>query len=190
MATTIKNSTLVRNRIKALNLLNEVNRPGIQDLIEYLDNSDYFLAPASKKYHNNFHGGLCLHSINVTKMFLPRIQRVDSTLNRESAILCGLLHDACKIGYYYKNTNGEWKSNKEHEANKLHGVLSINIIEDFIKLTQEEEAVIKFHMGIFSVLGYVKEYSAEELYDVISRYPSAQIFASCDNEEAHIRYKK
>lgn len=189
MTTAIKNSTLMRNRMQAINLLHEVKRPGIQDLIEYLDNSDYFLAPASTKYHNNFHGGLCLHCLNVTKMFMQRIQRVETTLTRESAILCGLNHDDCKIGYYYRNENG-WKYNKEHDANKLHGVLSVNIIADFIKLTPEEEAVIKFHMGIFSVLGYVKEYSAEDLYEAISRYPSAQIFAACDNEEAHMRGRK
>lgn len=187
MSTTIKNSTLIRNRVQALNLLQEVKRDGMKDLIEYLDNSDYFLAPASTKYHNNFHGGLCLHSLNVTLMFGQRIQRVNTKLDRESAILCGMLHDVCKIDYYYQNEKKEWKSNKEHEANKLHGVLSVMILEEFIKLTPEEADIIKFHMGVFSILGYVKEYTIEDLFESISKYPSVQIFAACDMEEAHMR---
>lgn len=170
-------------------MLQEVDRVGITDLVEYLDNTDYFLSPASTKYHNNFQGGLCLHSLNVTKMFVKRMSCVNSSLNKESAILCGLLHDLCKVGYYYKNLNGEWKSNKEHEANNSHGVLSVDIVERYIKLTPEEEAIIKYHMGLFSVFGYVKEYSSEELYEAISKYPSVQIFASCDNEDAHQKSK-
>ena len=139
------------------------------------------------KYHNNFHGGLCLHSLNVTKMFLKRMDKVYLTMDRESAILCGLLHDLCKVGYYYRNMNGEWKSNKDHCANSSHGVLSVQIAEKFIKLTPEEEAVIKYHMGLFSVYGYVKEYTSEDLYGAIARWPSVQIFVACDNEEAHLK---
>jgi hypothetical protein len=185
----LKDSSIVANRIKTINMLSEVKRPGIPDLVEYLDNTGYFLSPASTKYHNNFQGGLCLHSLNVTKLFIPRILKVETSLNRESAILCGLLHDLCKVGYYIEK-NGEWKSNKEHEANSSHGVLSVQIIEKFIKLTPEEEAVIKYHMGLFSILGYVKEYTIEDLYEAISQWPSVQIFASCDNEDAHFKIKK
>lgn len=186
MITKLKDSKIVNNRIQAINLLNEVKRPGISDLIEYLDLTGFFLDPASSKYHNNFQGGLCLHSLNVTKLFLPRIKISDTSINRESAIICGLLHDICKIGYYAR-TNGVWKSNKGHDANKLHGCLSVLRAEEFIKLTPEEEAVIQYHMGLFSVFGYVQEYSAEELYEAIAKYPSVQIFAACDNEEAHRR---
>jgi hypothetical protein len=180
----------IRNRSAALNLLSEVKRPGIRDLAEYLYDSDYFLAPASTKYHNNFYGGLCLHSLDVTRMFLPRINSIETEMSRESAIVCGLLHDLCKVDYYYRNQNGEWKANKEHPANKLHGCLSVQIAEQFIKLTDEERDVIKFHMGLFSCYGYVKEYSAEELHDAISRFPSVQIFGACDMEEAHLRERK
>ena len=186
MTTAMKNSTIAKNRIKTINLLNEVDRPGIPDLIEFLDNTNFFLSPASTKYHNNFYGGLCLHCLNVTKLFIPRVKKIDTSLTRESAIICGLLHDLCKIGYY-NNINGQWKSSKNHAANGLHGVLSVDIAKQYIELTPEEEDVIKYHMGLFSVLGYVKEYSVEELYESISKYPSVQIFASCDNEEAHTK---
>jgi len=50
-------------------LLQDIQRPGIDSLIDYLLNSDYFTAPASTRYHNNFPGGLCLHSLKVMRMF-------------------------------------------------------------------------------------------------------------------------
>ena len=183
---TLKSSSIVRNRIKTINLLNEVNRPGIPDLIEFLDSTNFFLSPASTKYHNNFYGGLCLHSLEVTKLFTPRVKKIDTSLTRESAILCGLLHDLCKIGYY-NNINGQWKSSKNHAANGLHGVLSVDIAKQYIELTPEEEDVIKYHMLLHSIFGYIHEYSVEELYEAIKKYPSVQIFASCDNEEAHMK---
>ena len=34
-------------------------------VVNYLCNSDFFVAPASTKYHCNFKGGLCLHSLTV-----------------------------------------------------------------------------------------------------------------------------
>ena len=176
------------NKNLTLNLLSLVSRPGITDLTEYLETSSFFDSPASTKYHNNFPGGLCLHSLIVTRMFSKRNEKLENSLPLDSVILCGILHDLCKVGYYHQE--GEvWKSDKTHPANQLHGCLSVQIAEQYIKLTPEEEAVIKFHMGLFSVYGYVKEYSAEELHEAISMYPSVQIFAACDNEEAHMKTK-
>ena len=44
-----------------------ITRPGSERLLEYLlsENSDFFTAPASTKYHSAYEGGLCQHSINV-----------------------------------------------------------------------------------------------------------------------------
>ena len=44
-----------------------ITRPGADRLLEYLlsENSDFFAAPASTKYHSAYEGGLCQHSINV-----------------------------------------------------------------------------------------------------------------------------
>lgn len=42
-----------------------IKREGIDDLMAWLENSDFFSAPASTRFHGSETGGLCKHSINV-----------------------------------------------------------------------------------------------------------------------------
>ena len=44
---------------------NEIKREGLDKLIDWLEKSDFFEAPASTKYHGNYAGGLLEHSLNV-----------------------------------------------------------------------------------------------------------------------------
>ena len=48
-----------------LELLRETKREGIEDLIKFLENSDFFTAPASTKFHGDYEGGLWEHSLKV-----------------------------------------------------------------------------------------------------------------------------
>ncbi|MGN1109051.1 MAG: hypothetical protein ACI4RK_06665 [Oscillospiraceae bacterium] len=49
-------------------LLRFTEREGIEDLIRYMqEETDFFTAPASTKYHGAFEGGLLQHSMNVLK---------------------------------------------------------------------------------------------------------------------------
>ena len=43
---------------KFLELLRTVKRDGIEDLINFLEKSDFFKAPASTRFHGNYEGGL------------------------------------------------------------------------------------------------------------------------------------
>jgi 23S rRNA maturation-related 3'-5' exoribonuclease YhaM len=60
---------LDKNQDDAMFCLETIKRDGIDSLIGYLTESVYFISPASTKYHNSFTGGLCLHSLNVMRMF-------------------------------------------------------------------------------------------------------------------------
>ena len=44
-----------------------IKREGAEELLEYLcsNGSDFFTAPASTRFHGNYPGGLCEHSLNV-----------------------------------------------------------------------------------------------------------------------------
>ena len=42
-----------------------IKRQGADMLLQWLVSTDFFIAPASTKYHCAFEGGLALHSINV-----------------------------------------------------------------------------------------------------------------------------
>ncbi|MCX4287485.1 MAG: hydrolase, partial [Clostridia bacterium] len=56
----------VKNEFK--NIFNlYVKRRGADKLLEYLENNDFFTAPASARFHLAEEGGLCQHSINVYK---------------------------------------------------------------------------------------------------------------------------
>ena len=47
-----------------------IERDGSEELLNYLEKTDFFTAPASGRRHSNFEGGLCFHSINVYKRFV------------------------------------------------------------------------------------------------------------------------
>ncbi|MBQ6579677.1 MAG: hydrolase, partial [Oscillospiraceae bacterium] len=49
-----------------------IKRPGSEKLLEWLCQSDFFVAPASTKYHSAFEGGLVQHSLNVYKLLKKR----------------------------------------------------------------------------------------------------------------------
>ena len=44
---------------------NHIDREGADKLLEWLEKSDFFTAPASTKYHLAKQGGLLQHSLNV-----------------------------------------------------------------------------------------------------------------------------
>ena len=48
-----------------LNLLRSIKREGMEDLIKFIENTDFFKAPASTRFHGNFEGGLLQHSLKV-----------------------------------------------------------------------------------------------------------------------------
>lgn len=150
-----------------LSLLKEVQREGINNLIEFLESSDYFTAPASKNGHNNIEMGLCIHSYNVFKILEKKVELFKFNIPRESLIIAGLLHDLCKVNFYikgFKNVKDGKKINQygkevdnwiEKEVWEIedktplgHASKSIILIQKFIELTEWELYAIMWHMGI------------------------------------------
>lgn len=43
----------------------QIHRPGAAELLEWLESTDFFEAPASTHYHGSYPGGLVEHSLNV-----------------------------------------------------------------------------------------------------------------------------
>ena len=46
---------------KFLELLKSVNREGMDKLIEFIEKTDFFKAPASTRYHGAYEGGVRFH---------------------------------------------------------------------------------------------------------------------------------
>ena len=142
-----------------------IHREGADELLKYLlsSSSDFFLAPASTKYHLAYEGGLVEHSINVyncLKDYLFRQKaRVDYQLvfTDETVAIVALLHDLCKVNVYQKSMRnikdktGAWTQVPSYDYSDPlpygHGEKSVYIISGFMKLTREEAFAIRYHMG-------------------------------------------
>ena len=91
-----------------------VTRRGGDQLLEWLENTDFYTAPASTKFHCACEFGLVMHSLNVYKVL--REKYFEEGDSEESFALCGLLHDVCKAQFYKVATRnvkndetGQWE---------------------------------------------------------------------------------
>lgn len=91
------------NKQRFIALLKTTNRAGVEKIISFLEKTDFFEAPASTKYHDNYKGGLCAHSLKVYEIFEILHQAFKLDININSIILTSLLHDICKINCYIKD---------------------------------------------------------------------------------------
>lgn len=164
------------NKMQFLQFVAQIDIPNAdtQGLVEFLDNGDFFSAPASTKYHCNYEGGLCQHSLNVCNNLLKLYEefrdKLPQEIDRNSLLICGLFHDISKINYYEKtignkkiyNEQGSkhdnmgkfdwvsvetWKV-REPENRFLAGTHeenSILLLSRYIPLNQEETVAIMNH---------------------------------------------
>lgn len=157
-----------------------VNRDGVAELINWLNSSDFFLAPASTRYHGSHEGGLCEHSINVEKALCIEMENTfgddwEEVFSREEVVIVSLLHDLCKANSYEQyernvKIDGEWEQVTEYRRNPKfhmgHGPKSMFIAQQFIKLTPTEAQAINFHMGAFDTSQYSTVGEVSEAYKV------------------------
>lgn len=157
-----KKNYLEQNKKTYIDYLNRAGRDGMDGLIAHLEKeTDFFAAPASTRFHGNYAGGLCEHSLHVLErltrhmadpVFKERIENV----SMNTAIIVALLHDVCKTNYYTvemrnRKIDGEWQQVPffavEDEYPYGHGEKSVDIIRNYITLTEEEKFAIRWHMG-------------------------------------------
>ncbi len=142
-----------------------ITREGSDKLLEYLTSSksDFFIAPASTRYHSAYAGGLAQHSLNVyhcMKDYMARervAQVYGLTASEETIAVTALLHDICKVNFYKtdyrnsKNDQGVWEKVPYYTIDdKLpygHGEKSVYIISGFMRLSRDESFAIRYHMG-------------------------------------------
>ena len=144
-----------------------IKRHGSTELLKWLEESDFFDAPASTRFHLSEPGGLVKHSVHVyerlRELFVNEFNR-DHTgsldlmdEDEEKIAVCGLLHDICKVNFYAvemrnrKNEKGQWEKYPFYVVKDQlpygHGEKSVYIISKFMTLTEEEAMAIRWHMG-------------------------------------------
>jgi len=142
-----------------VSLCKGINRPGIDDLMKWLSESDFYECPASTKFHGSYPGGLVEHSLNVYDELKKLLDIYDSVnVPEESVLIAALFHDLCKANYYAaekrnrKTEQGQWETydayiTKEKFCYGGHGAKSVYLLQHFIKLTPEEAVAINCHMS-------------------------------------------
>lgn len=179
-----------------LDLLRSTERDGIDKLADYLsDSTDFFTAPASTRFHNNFSGGLAQHCLNVYENFKSLLEIKGIEMSEDSIIICALLHDLCKCNTYVvetrnrKNDQGQWEkyniwaTNKDVDIPLPHSSRSIAIIRKFIKLSIKEELTIFYHMGPYGGEDY--EYR-NMLKAANEKYPQTVLFYVADTIASYL----
>lgn len=147
---------VLANKDKVINLLESTERPGIDNVIDWLVKSDFFTAPASTRFHSNYEGGLIDHSLLVYELFKKKNEQYELGLSDSTVIICALLHDICKANFYVESTRNVKKDGKwtqvpyygvEDQLPIGHGEKSVMILQQFIRLTKDEVIIIRWHMG-------------------------------------------
>lgn len=78
-----------------------INRPGMEDLMAWLERSDFYTAPASTRFHGNYTGGLLEHSLNVYDKLSGFVARYpELEISPETVAVTALFHDLTKVNYY------------------------------------------------------------------------------------------
>ncbi len=171
----------MREKIKELLLSTE--RPGMEDLIIYMDTIGFFTAPASTQFHGAYEGALAEHSMNVyktaDKLAKTWLSKADYTKLKNSIIICSILHDLGKSGQFNKPLyvpnilkSGKPSDSKPFERNKdlmtlPHEIVSCIETTKFIDLTEDEQLAIAWHNGLYGAFKYDIQGKETPLYMII-----------------------
>ena len=176
--------SIQENKEKITELLKSTKKEGIKNLINYLEKNNFFTLKASFSYHGNYEGGLAEHCLSIYNLYnklYSNLFKLNFEEIKNEIIIAALLHDLCKLGLYIKEGN-KYITNKNHP--KKHATLSIEIIKKFITLTEFEEKLIKYHMGMYGVKELSRNTLPEyNIYQLAGTYCNKKIklFYFCDD---------
>ena len=173
-----------------------VTRPGAQRMLEWLERTDFFTAPASTRYHGACEYGLVMHSLNVYNV-LKQHNDKEKLYSDETIAIVALCHDFCKINFYSEGTRnvkneatGQWEKVKVYNVDDQfpygHGEKSVFLVERFMRLTTEEAMAIRWHMGGFDDSAKAGNFALSEAY---RRYPLAVMTHLADLEATYLLEK-
>lgn len=209
----LDNNRVNSNKEEFISLLRKITREGanIDKLIEKLESSDFFTAPASTQYHGAYEGGLCDHCLNVyynmMHLFKYKAPILGITKDcEESIIILSLLHDISKMNLYVQSTKNVkvyspqgnktdsmgtyyWDSKLSYTTRDVserfvygsHEATSEYMIRQFIPLTVEESSAILHHMG-----GMSWDSAKDNIGEVFNRYPLALLLYTADMLSSYI----
>jgi len=146
-----------------------------------VDGTDFFTAPASTCFHNNFKGGLMEHSMQVYKLLKEKNKRYKLGLSDDTIFVTGMFHDLSKIHTYKWIEEAKIYEKINHPILK-HGELSVQLLREKLGFLKENEvAMIRYHMG-----GFDEQYPYDEINNALNKYPEVVLMCCADWEASRI----
>ena len=134
---------MVSQREEISKLLLSTGRQGVDNVLQYLDDSGFYYRASSPHGHHNYPGGLAEHSLGTYKL----AQASGMGLPRDSVIICALLHDICKSDRFWFKGRSIRQHTPKCEMDSRHSVRSIVILRDCgLSLSEAERRAIRWHM--------------------------------------------
>lgn len=194
-------SQVVENMKQFKELIKSITREGatIDKLLDKLEHSDFYTAPASTKYHGAYPGGLVDHSLCVYYNLKSLVdnKHLNDIISEDSIKIVALLHDLDKMNKYTtymrnvppSETCPSWtkeENYKTKDASELfvygnHEQNSEFMARQFIPLTVEESTAILHHMGSMAW-----DSAKDNIGVVYNKYPLAMLLYVSDMISTYI----
>jgi len=200
-------------------LLESVSRDGMDRLMDFIKKSDFYIAPASTRFHGSHEGGLLEHSLNVYERLVdkennPLWSEIYKDIDPDSFIIVGLLHDICKTYYYSmelknkktydaeKVANAEsWQVKHDNNGDFIWETVSAYVVDDKIPYGHGEKSVMMIEEYIklkpverYAIRWHMGPYSGQQdwntLGEAIEKYPLVLALFEADMEAARIIEKE
>ena len=198
----IPSDIIEENKKEFLELVDGIERENIlkEQLILLFNNSDFFIAPASTKYHGSYPGGLCEHSLDVYKELKMLSEKFQQYFYTEDTLrIVSLFHDISKINLYKKDIHNkkiyhdsgsksdnlgrfDWVSEEIYSVdneNKFvygnHEQTSEFIVRQYVPLTLEESVALLHHHG-----GMGWDSTQINITTIYNNYPLALLLHTAD----------
>lgn len=180
---------------KFIDLLKSTNREGMDNLLAWLEKTDFYIAPSSTMFHGNYKGGLLDHSLNVyevAKRIYSDLHELNNNIviPEESIIIATLLHDICKVNQYVikqkwrKDKNDKWEQYDTYVVEDKfpfgHGEKSAFMLANIIKLKASEALAIRWHMGSFECANTISSPTKFSFSTANENYPLVSILQAAD----------
>jgi 23S rRNA maturation-related 3'-5' exoribonuclease YhaM len=164
-------------------------------LLGWLANeTDFYTAPASTRYHGSQEFGLVKHSLAVlhNSIALSDVM-LPGAPNLHYMIIAALFHDLCKVNMYeismrnVKNKiTGKWEAEpyytvREDYLAQGHGIESMLRINKFVALPEEWNYAVRFHMGAYDVT----DTDAKSMQKAMSKFREVLLLQTADMMDAN-----
>ena len=137
----------------------------------------FFTQPASTKYHGAYEGGLFDHSFLTAKSLVELTEKLGLEWERSSSpYIVGMYHDLCKCDNYVKDFETDKYIYNPEIIIPGHGDKSVIILSQYMRLTDEEIACIRWHMGAYETDTKMWNYYGK----AIEKYPNVLFTHTAD----------